>query len=205
MAETPELLVPDVVAWRSWLAGHTEDAVGVFLVLAKKGVTEPTSVTYDQALDEALCQGWIDGQLRRRDESTYAQRFTPRRRRSRWSLSNVGRVQRLVEERRMLPRGQQEVDAAQADGRWEAAYAGSATAEPPADLVAAIAGSPAAQVMWDTLTRTNRYALIFRITGEGTAATRAARIARFVAMLERGETPHPQRIMGTDRREGDRT
>lgn len=190
--ELPELLLPDAAAWRAWLVEHHATSPGVWLVLTKKGGTT-TSLTYDQALDEALCFGWIDGQVRRRDDQTTFQRTTPRGPRSRWSLRNVGHVERLVEEGRMTPAGQAAVDAARADGRWDAAYEGSATAETPTDLAAAIAAVPAAQAMFDVLTSQNRYALYHRLTAIKGEEARARRIESFVAMLARGETPHPQK------------
>ncbi len=155
-----ELNVADVVAWRAWLGGHHAEPAGVWLVLAKRGTTEPTSLTYDQALEEALCQGWIDGQARRRDEVTYIQRFTPRRARSMWSARNVGIVERLTAEGRMLPAGLAEVARAKDDGRWQAAYAGPASMPVPEDLVAALAGEPTAQAMFEILTSQNRYGYI---------------------------------------------
>jgi uncharacterized protein YdeI (YjbR/CyaY-like superfamily) len=126
-ARLSELLVTDAAAWRAWLREHQGDGVGVELVLAKKGTTDPTSLTYDQALDEALCHGWIDGQVRRRDEHTYRQRFTPRRARSQWSERNVGIIERLLAAGRMQPAGLAAVERAKADGRWEAAYPGQKT------------------------------------------------------------------------------
>jgi uncharacterized protein YdeI (YjbR/CyaY-like superfamily) len=191
--ELPELVVADAAAWREWLGGHHHTSPGVWLVLAKKGVTDPTSLTYDQALEEALCQGWIDGQVGRRDQATYRQRFTPRRPRGPWSARNVGIVDRLTAEGRMRPSGLAEVERARADGRWDAAYAGPATAEVPADLAAAIAADPRAQAMFDILTAQNRYALIYRLSSVKRPDTRARRIAAFVAMLARGDTPHPQK------------
>ncbi|HEX4247537.1 MAG TPA: hypothetical protein VH008_06700 [Pseudonocardia sp.] len=125
MADQPELTVPDAAAWRSWLGANHTDQVGVWLVPAKKGTPAPTSLTYDQALDEALCHGWIDGQSRRRDEATWRQRFTPRRVRSQWSARNVGLVARLVAEGRMRPPGLAEVDRAKADGRWPVVSGGT--------------------------------------------------------------------------------
>jgi uncharacterized protein YdeI (YjbR/CyaY-like superfamily) len=119
-ADPPELLVADAAGWRAWLRDHHAREAGVWLVLAKKGTTEPTSVSYEQALEEALAQGWIDGQSLRRDERTYRQRFTPRRKRSTWSASNVARVERLTAEGRMQPAGMAEVERAKADGRWAA-------------------------------------------------------------------------------------
>ncbi len=187
-----ELTVADAFAWRAWLAEHHERSPGTWLVLAKKGTTDPTSLSYAEALDEALCHGWIDGQVRRRDEATYRQRFTPRRARSIWSQRNVRNAQRLIADGRMQPAGLAEVERARADGRWEAAYAGSASAEVPADLAAALAAPPAAQAMFDVLTSQNRFAVLFRIAGARRGPTRARRIEQFVAMLARGETLHPQ-------------
>lgn len=189
----PELTVADAAAWRAWLEGHHHEPAGVWLVVAKKGTSEPTSLTYDQALDEALCHGWIDGQVRRRDERTYAQRFTPRRVRSPWSQRNVGLAERLTAAGRMHPAGEAEVARAKADGRWEAAYAGQAGAEVPADLAAALAAAPAAQATFDGLTRQNRYAILYRVDAVRRADTRARRIEQFVAMLVRGETIYPQK------------
>jgi uncharacterized protein YdeI (YjbR/CyaY-like superfamily) len=191
--ELPELTVADAGAWRTWLASHHDDLSGVWLVLAKKGTTAPTSLTYDEALEHALCYGWIDGQVKRRDEGTYMQRFTPRRPRSAWSERNVGIVERLLAEGRMHEAGIGAVERAKADGRWEAAYAGQATMQVPSDLAAALAGNPAAQAMFEILTSQNRYAVLYRIDAAKRAPTRARLIEQFVAMLAQGETLHPQR------------
>jgi uncharacterized protein YdeI (YjbR/CyaY-like superfamily) len=191
--ELPELLVSDAVAWRSWLGENHTAQVGVWLVLAKKGIIEPTSLTYPQALDEALCHGWIDGQVRRRDERTFRQRFTPRRARSEWSQRNVTHIRRLTTEGRMHPAGLAAVESAKADGRWNAAYAGAASIAVPADLAAALAAEPRAQAMFEILSSQNRYAVLYRITKAKRSETRARNVARFVAMLARGETPHPQK------------
>jgi uncharacterized protein YdeI (YjbR/CyaY-like superfamily) len=145
-------------------------------MLAKKGTTTPTSLSYGQALDEALCSGWIDGQLTGLDSATYRQRFTPRRRRSLWSARNVGIVARLIEEGRMRPRGFAEIDSAKADGRWDAAYAGQATIQMPDDLAAVLAETPSAQAMFDTLSAQNRYAVLLRVSTARTAQTRRNRI-----------------------------
>lgn len=187
----PELLVADVAFWRKWLSAHHQDR-GVWLVLAKKGFTEPTMLTYDEALEEALCHGWIDGQVGRRDERTYRQRFTPRRARSAWSQRNVGLAERLLAEDRMHPAGLAAVAQAKADGRWRAAYPGQRAIEVPDDLAAALSGEPAAKAMFETLTSQNRYAVLYRIHEAKRSDTRARRIERFVAMLARGETIHPQ-------------
>lgn len=162
------------------------------LVLAKKGTTSPTSLTYDQALEAAICFGWIDGQVRRRDERTYFQRFTPRRARSRWSKRNTTLAERLISEGRMQASGIAEVERAKADGRWEAAYAGPATARVPNDLAAALAAEPKAKTMFRRLTSQNRYAILHRIEAVKRPETRARKIAEFVGMLARGETVHPQ-------------
>lgn len=191
--EQPTLTVTDAAAWRAWLRTHHAESLGVWLRLAKKGTTTPTSLTYDEALDKALCYGWIDGQVRRLDERTYRQRFTPRRARSVWSKRNVGIVERLQSEGRMQPAGLAAVERAKADGRWEAAYSGQATIEVPTDLTAALHAEPAAQAMFDILTSQNRYAVLLRISNAKRADTRTRRIEQFVAMLARGETPHPQK------------
>src|SRR6188472_2449553 len=136
--EAPQLIVPDADAWRTWLVEHVDDQTGVWLVLAKKGTTQPTRLGYGEALEEALCHGWIDGQSRRRDERTYVQRFTPRRARSMWSERNVAIVERLTAQGRMHPQGLAEVARAKADGRWDAAYAGPANMEIPDDLARAL-------------------------------------------------------------------
>jgi uncharacterized protein YdeI (YjbR/CyaY-like superfamily) len=191
--EQPELIVRNAAAWRAWLAKHHADPAGVWLVLAKKGTEKPTSLTYAQALEEALCHGWIDGQAGRRDEATYRQRFTPRRRRSAWSKRNTGIAQRLQAEGRMHPAGRAEVERAKADGRWNAAYAGSASIEVPPDLAEALAAEPKAQAMFEGLNSQNRYAVLYRIATAKRADTRARRIEQFVAMLARGETVYPQK------------
>jgi uncharacterized protein YdeI (YjbR/CyaY-like superfamily) len=191
--DQPTLIVIDAAAWGSWLASNHEHFPGVWLGLAKKGTTEPTSLTYDEALVEALCHGWIDGQVRRLDAHIYRQRFTPRRPRSAWSKRNVGIVERLTSEGRMRPAGIAAVERAKADGRWEQAYAGQATIEVPADLAAALRAQPAALAMFELLTNQNRYAVLYRIDNAKRADTRARRIEQFVVMLARGETPHPQR------------
>jgi uncharacterized protein YdeI (YjbR/CyaY-like superfamily) len=191
--QPPELIVPDAAAWRRWLRAHHTDPAGVWLVLAKKSTTDPTSLTYPQALDEALCHGWIDGQAKPRDEATYQQRFTPRRTRSQWSKRNVGIIDRLRAEGRMHPAGEAEVERAKADGRWDAAYSGSASIEVPIDLAAALRAEPAAQAMFEILTSQNRYAILYRTSSAKQPETRARRIEQFVSMLARGETIYPQK------------
>lgn len=193
MEEVPELLVADAAAWREWLASNHAASAGVRLVLAKKGVTEPTRLTYDDALPEALCYGWIDGQLTRRDDATYRIRFTPRRARSSWSRRNVESAERLIAQGLMQPAGLAEVERAKADGRWQGAYSGSASLEVPDDLRDALAASPRAQRMWEVLTRTNKFAVVYRVQEAKRPETRARRIKQYVEMLSRGESPHPQK------------
>ena len=190
--ELEELLVADPAQWRAWLEEHHDTSPGVWLVLTKKGGTQ-TTMTWQAAVDEALCFGWIDGQARRRDDETSLQRMTRRSRRSTWSARNVGHVERLQREGRMTPAGQAAVDAAKADGRWERAYAPPSEAVVPDDLAAAIAADPAAQAMFDVLTKANRFALIQRLWQVKRAETRERKIGEFVAMLARQETVYPQR------------
>lgn len=179
----PVLTVPDAVAWRAWLDEHEGEPDGVWLVLAKRGTTAPTTLTYAEALDEALCSGWIDGQKRGGDAATFLQRFTPRRARSLWSARNVEHVARLVEEGRMRPRGQVEVDRAQADGRWDRAYAGSATAEVPEDLLRALEAAPHLRARFDVLTRQERYSALHPLMTAHTPATRQQRLDRLLVRL----------------------
>ena len=190
-AELKELLVNDAAEWRAWLEQHHADSPGVWLVLHKKGGSV-TELDYEAALQEALCFCWIDGQGRRRDAETSFQRMTRRGPKSVWSARNVERIGRLEEAGRMAPAGRAAVESAKADGRWEAAYSGQASAEVPTDLAEAIAADPRAQAMFEVLTSVNRYALIYRTNSVKQAATRARKIAGFVEMLSRFETPHPQ-------------
>ncbi|WP_018219249.1 YdeI/OmpD-associated family protein [Salinispora pacifica] len=191
-AELDELIVEDAEALRTWLAANHATSPGVWLVLTKRGGTA-TTLTWQQAVDEALCFGWIDGQGRKRDQETSWIRFTPRRPRSSWSQRNVGHVARLEAQGRMMPSGRAAVETAKADGRWAAAYAPPSEAEVPDDLLAAIAANPAAQAMFDVLTRTNRFALIQRLAAVKRTQTRERKIGEFVAMLARHETIYPQK------------
>jgi uncharacterized protein YdeI (YjbR/CyaY-like superfamily) len=186
-SELPELTLPDGAAWRAWLDEHHGEPDGVWLVTAKKGTP---GVSRDEALEEALAYGWIDGQARSKDEATYLQRYTPRRRGSAWSQRNVKIVERLTAEGRMHPAGIAEVERAKQDGRWDAAYAGSATIEVPPDLQAALDGNAEAKAMFEGLNRQNRFAVLYRVTTAKKPETRRRRIEKFVAMLARGETLH---------------
>lgn len=184
MADIPELIVADVDRWRAWLNDNESVSDGVRVVLAKKGTTTPTTLTYAEALDEALCSGWIDGRRQSRDATTFWQHFTPRRSRSLWSTRNVDIVARLADEGRMRPRGADEIAKAQADGRWERAYAGPATIEVPPDLQAALDATPSAARAFGALNKTQRYAVLHPVVTAANETMRAARIARQVARLE---------------------
>jgi uncharacterized protein YdeI (YjbR/CyaY-like superfamily) len=190
--DSPELLVADAAEWRTWLSSNQTKSQGVWLVLAKKGATHPTTLSYDEALDEAICFGWIDGQLGRRDSATFRRRFTPRNARSPWSQRNVAIAERVRASGRMHRSGEDEVRRAKADGRWSTAYAGQGSAEVPEDLANALAANPRAQAMFLKLTSANRYAILYRIEGAKKIETRARRIEKFIGMLARGETIHPQ-------------
>ncbi|MEN0085161.1 MAG: YdeI/OmpD-associated family protein [Leifsonia sp.] len=192
MDPTEHLIVPDRAAWRAWLDANESVSDGVWLVLAKKGVTDPTSLDYQEALAEALCSGWIDGQRRSRDAATFVQRYTPRRKASLWSQRNISLVAALIEEGRMRPAGHAEIERAKADGRWERAYAGAGSIEVPEDLQAALDASPAASAAFVELKAQNRYAVLWRVITAPSATSRAARLEKLIAMLERGETPFPQ-------------
>ncbi|WP_413600559.1 YdeI/OmpD-associated family protein [Curtobacterium sp. Curtsp57] len=197
--EIEPFVVVDAAAWRAWLDANEDSSDGVWLVLAKKGTTEPTSVTYAQALDEALCSGWIDGQKRSLDAATFLQRFTPRRKASLWSERNIGLVATLIADGRIRDRGQAEIDRAKEDGRWDRAYAGAASITVPDDLLAALAAAPAAAALFAELDATNRYAVLHRITTAPSATARTNRLTKLVEMLERGETPYPRRAGGQGR------
>jgi uncharacterized protein YdeI (YjbR/CyaY-like superfamily) len=193
-----ELVFADARKWRAWLESHHSSSSGIWLVLAKKGTLKPTSLTYTEALEEALCFGWIDGQAHSRDAATFMQGFTPRRKRSPWSKRNTGTAERLVQEGRMHESGVAEMDRAKADGRWEAAYAGPASIEVPPELAAALASNRKAKAKFATLNSQNRYAILYRIATAKRAETRTKRIGQFVEMLERGETIYPQKARGED-------
>jgi uncharacterized protein YdeI (YjbR/CyaY-like superfamily) len=187
-ADLPLLECPDREAWADWLAEHCESSAGVWLKLARKGGGR--SVTYAEALDIALCHGWIDGQKGAIDERHWRQRFTPRGPRSRWSKRNRRRAEELIASGDMTPAGLREVEAARADGRWEAAYDSPATAEVPADLQAALDADPAAREFFAGLDRANRYAILYRLQEARRPETRARRLATFVTMLREGRRIH---------------
>jgi uncharacterized protein YdeI (YjbR/CyaY-like superfamily) len=192
VSDLEELLVPDAEAWRAWLESHHADHPGVWLVLHKKG-GQTTALTYAQALDEALCYGWIDGQIARRDNDSYRQRFTRRRPNSPWSARNVGHVARLTRAGRMRAAGIAAVDAAKAQGRWQTAYQGQADMQIPPDLAQALAADPAAAATFDQLDAANRYAIVYRLNAVKRPTTRDRKLAEYVDMLARGESLHPRK------------
>ncbi|MFI1510281.1 YdeI family protein [Streptomyces sp. NPDC020597] len=179
-----------VEAFQEWLGENHAVSPGIWLKLRKKG-PGIIALDYSEALDVALCYGWIDGQKAKFDDDWWLQRFTPRKPSSRWSKANRDKVTALVEQGRMRPPGQAEVDRAKADGRWEAAYDGAKTATVPDDLTAALTADPAAAAFFETLDRQNRYAILYRIQDAKKAETRARRIEKYVAMLAKGEKLHP--------------
>jgi len=173
--------------WEAFLEVEHATSPGVRIKLAKKASGIPT-VSYALALEVALCFGWIDGQTGSLDETWYLQRFTPRRRKSKWSQINVRHVARLIAEGRMRPAGLAQIEAAKADGRWDAAYESPANATVPDDLAVALAANPAADAFFRTLTGSNRYGVLYRIRDAKWPETRARRIANFVQMLAEGRT-----------------
>ena len=178
--------------WRAWLAAHHDARPeGVWLKIAKKG-SDVASVDYPQALEVALCYGWIDGQKKGLDETHWLQRFTPRRSRSIWSKVNRAKADALVEAGEMQPAGLAEMERAKADGRWAAAYDGQRTSAVPDDLAAALAGNAVAREFFATLDSTNRYAILHRLQTAKKPETRARRLAQFVEMLGERRTLHPR-------------
>ncbi|MEW6154204.1 MAG: YdeI/OmpD-associated family protein [Actinomycetota bacterium] len=177
-------------AWEAWLAANGATAPGVWLKFARKGSGVPT-VTYAQAVESALCHGWIDGQSKGLDTTWYLQRFTPRRARSRWSKINRDKAEALIAAGRMQPGGLAEVERARADGRWEAAYDPPSKATVPDDLRTALDADPVAAAAFAALDAQNRYAVLHRVAEAKRPETRARRIAGFVAMLAEGRRPHP--------------
>jgi len=174
----------------AWLHEHGAAETELWIKYAKKG-SGLQSISYDQALDVALCHGWIDGLVRSIDETYYSQRWTPRRARSKWSKRNCGKVEELIATGRMLPAGLAEIEKAKQDGRWEAAYAGPATIEMPDDLLAALTANAEAAKIFEALSSQNRYAILLRVHDAKRPETRAKRIAQFVERLAEGWKPYP--------------
>ncbi|MCJ0761851.1 YdeI/OmpD-associated family protein [Variovorax terrae] len=188
--ELPVLYFEHAAGWHQWLARHHATSAGVWLRIARQDAGPP-SLTYPQALDIALCHGWIDGQKQRGDEQGWLQKFTPRGARSLWSQRNRGKALALIEAGQMQPAGLREVERARQDGRWDAAYEAQGSATVPPDLAAALDASPRAKAFFATLDSRNRYAVLFRTQTAKKAETRARRIEQFVQMLARGEKLHP--------------
>ncbi len=189
-AELPIKQFRSAAAWRTWLTREHERSDGVWVRIAKQDTGIP-SVRYPEVLDVALCFGWIDGHRKAEDEEWFLQRFTPRRAQSRWSEKNRAKALALIANGEMHAAGLHEVERAQQDGRWDAAYAPQSTATVPPDLAAALEASPKAQAFFATLDSRNRYAVLYRIHDAKRASTRVRRIEQFVAMLAKGETLHP--------------
>jgi uncharacterized protein YdeI (YjbR/CyaY-like superfamily) len=188
-SDLPVLSFPDQAAFEEWLEDNHATAPGIYVKIAKKGSGEP-SVSQQQMVESMLCFGWIDGRVNKLDDTHFLQRVTPRRPNSPWSQRNVEWVGRLLEAGRMRPAGLAAVEAAQADGRWEQAYAGAATITVPDDLAAALSAEPEAQKNFEALNRTNRYAVLWRVHTARTPTGRAKRIASLVEMLAKGEQFH---------------
>jgi uncharacterized protein YdeI (YjbR/CyaY-like superfamily) len=186
----PVLVCPSQSAWEDWLETAPAASPGVWLKLAKKGCAEST-VSYAEAVEAALCFGWIDGQKRPLSDDYWLQRFTPRRPRSKWSKINRAKAEDLTAAGRMRPAGLREMEAAQADGRWAAAYEAQSTATVPDDLRRALDQDAAATAFFATLDRANRYAILYRIQAAKKPETRAQRVTKFVAMLHDQQTLHP--------------
>ena len=182
-------LFKNAKAFETWLKKHHAASDGLWLQIARKGADEP-SVTYLEAVEIALCWGWIDGQKKGLDDQHFLQRFTPRRAKSIWSKINVAKIASLIEAGRLQPAGQAQIDAAQADGRWEGAYDGARTATMPDDLQAALDANIQAKTFFATVNASNRYAVLWRVQTAVRPETRARRIAQLVEMLARGEVVH---------------
>lgn len=187
--EAETLSFADLAAFERWLAEHHRDSAGIWLRLAKKGAGVP-SVTYAEAVEVALCYGWIDGQKRPQDERFWLQRFTPRGPRSIWSKINQGKVQELINAGRMQPAGQAAIDLARRTGSWEAAYDPASKAQVPAYFQEALDRHPTAAADFAALDRANRFAMLFRLQTAKREETRARLVQRFIEMLEKGERIH---------------
>ncbi|CAB3708035.1 YdeI/OmpD-associated family protein [Trinickia soli] len=187
----PRLTFLDQNEWETWLTQNGGTSTGIWLRLAKKKGAVQATLTYEQALESALCHGWIDGQKQTENEAYWLQRFTRRSAKSIWSKLNKDRVEALIAAGRMLPAGMREVERAKEDGRWEAAYTSPGNSVVPDDLQAALDANPKARAFFATLNGRNRYAILFRIQNAKKPATRARKIEEFIGMLSRGETIHP--------------
>jgi uncharacterized protein YdeI (YjbR/CyaY-like superfamily) len=189
-SDLPVVTCASQADWTAWLHQHHTAARGVWLRIAKKGASDAT-VSYQDALEAALCYGWIDGQKRPSDAAHWLQRFTPRSAHSRWSKRNTELAERLIADGVMRPAGLHEVELARADGRWDAAYAGQRTATVPPDLEGELASRPQARAFFESLDSANRYAILYRLADAKRPETRARRLETFVDMLEAGQKLHP--------------
>ncbi len=187
--EDPTRAFKDAKAWESWLAKNHKAVDGIWVRMAKKA-SGIKSITYPEAVEVALCYGWIDGLKRPESPTTWIQRFTPRRRRSIWSEINRNKALGLIEGGRMQPAGLEEVERAKRDGRWDAAYASPKSATMPPDFEKELNRRPKAKAFFKTLSKTNSYAIMWRIQTAKKPETRARRIATYIAMLEKGDTIH---------------
>ena len=185
--DLPIVEVADQQGWREWLEANHPSLDGVWLKFAKKGSPKRT-VTYPEAIEEALCFGWIDGQARGFDDHFYLQRFTPRRPKSKWSQINREKATRLLAEGRVRPPGLAQIEAAKADGRWEAAYPAQSAATVPDDLQQALDRNPRAKEFFETLTGSARYAFLYRLHNVTKPESRAKRIAGYIELLGEGKT-----------------
>lgn len=187
--ELPVLTFETQQQWEKWLHAHHTQTDGVWLRMYKKDTNIPT-LTYAQALEEALCYGWIDGMSKSLDEVSFLRKFTPRRAKSMWSVINTKHIERLTAAGKMKPAGIQQVEAAKADGRWANAYAAGKEATIPDDFMAALKKNKKAKAFFDTLNKQNLFAIYFRLQNAKKPETRAKRIATFIAMLEKNEKFH---------------
>jgi len=192
----PILPFPSATKWSVWLAKNHAKSDGIWLQFFKKDSNVKT-VTYAEALDEALCYGWIDGQMKKHDAQSWLHRFTPRRPRSMWSKRNTEHVARLTREGRMMPAGLAQVSQAQADGRWQVAYDAHSTMTLPDDFLDALARNKKSKAFFETLNKTNRYSIAWRLQTARTPETRAKRMTALLDMLRRGESIHPNNATGT--------
>jgi uncharacterized protein YdeI (YjbR/CyaY-like superfamily) len=190
MKELPIILFADEATWEQWLSENQANIPdGIWLKLAKKNA-QPSSVSYAQALDVALCYGWIDGKKQSLDDTHWLQHFVPRRKKSPWSAVNRDKVAVLIAQGRMQPAGQREIDAAKADGRWDVAYAPQSQMVIPDDLIAALEQNPTAKAFFETLNKANRYAMVYRLNDAKKPETRQKRLNEFIQMLSDGKKLH---------------
>ena len=187
-SDLPIIAFGSAEEWRSWIEQHQAERGGLWIKLARKS-SGIQSITYDEALDIALCFGWIDAQRKALDDQYFIQRFCPRRPTSKWSQRNRDKVERLIASGAMTPAGLREIERAKADGRWDAAYDGPANMKVPDDLAEELAKNEKAKTFFDTLNSSNRYAILYRIHDAKRPETRTRRIEKFVGMLARGEKP----------------